>query len=103
MSRKKLLFITEGEIDEPKFIEKVFHKCYPNIEYEYYSYTTEIHTLSELLFNSNEEIDEYLDIKSVLKENEKNEYKRKKLAQVYSDIILVLILIHKVTSRSLIE
>lgn len=89
MSKKKLLFITEGEIDEPKFIDKVFSKCYPNIEYTYYPYSTSIHTLSKLLFDKKGEIDEFLDIKGVLKENEKNEYKREKLSDKYSDIILV--------------
>ena len=89
MSKRKLLFITEGEIDEPKFIDKVFSKCYPNIEYDYYPYSTSIHTLSKLLFDKNGEIDEFLDIKNVLKENEKDEYKRKKLSIKYSDIVLV--------------
>lgn len=89
MSKRKLLFITEGEVDEPKFIDKVFSKCYPNIEYDYYAYSTSIHTLSSMLFNENGEIDEYLDIKNVLKENEENEYKREKLSNKYSDIILV--------------
>ena len=73
MSKRKLLFITEGEIDEPKFIDKVFSKCYPNIEYDYYPYSTSIHTLSKLLFDKNGEIDEFLDIKNVLKENEKDD------------------------------
>lgn len=89
MIKRKLLFITEGEVDEPKFIDKVFSKCYPNIEYDYYAYSTSIHTLSSMLFNENGEIDEYLDIKNVLKENEENEYKREKLSNKYSDIILV--------------
>lgn len=89
MSKRKLLFITEGEVDEPKFIDKVFSKCYPNIEYDYYAYSTSIHTLSSILFNEKGEIDEYLDIKSVLKEHEENEYKREKLSNKYSDIILV--------------
>lgn len=89
MGKKKLLFITEGEIDEPKFIDKVFEKCYPNVEYSYYSYSTTIHTLAKLIFNSENVIDEYLDIKSVLKENEKIEHNRDVLSKVYSDIILV--------------
>lgn len=89
MSKKKLLFITEGETDEPKFIDKVFKKCYPNIEYDYYSYSTTIHTLVKLIFDRNGKIDAYLDIQRVLKENEKVEYKRKILSQIYTDIILV--------------
>ena len=89
MSKKNLLFITEGENDEPIFIDKVFKKCYPNIEYNYYSYSTTIHTLAKLLFGNNNKIDEYLDIKSVLKENEENDYKKTILSKNYSDIILV--------------
>lgn len=89
MSRRKLLFITEGDVDEPAFIDKVFEKCYPNVEYKYYSYSTTIHTLTSLLFTENNEIDEFLDIKKVLKENEKVEYKKEKLSEDYSDIILV--------------
>lgn len=89
MSKRRLLFITEGDVDEPAFINKIFSKCYPSVEYEYYSYCTDIHTLTRLLFNSNNEIDEYLDIKNVLKSNEKNGYKKLKLSQKYSDIILI--------------
>ena len=89
MDKRKLLFITEGENDEIIFIDKIFKKCYPNVQYDYYSYTTNIHTLVKLLFSDSEEIDEYLDIKSVLREHEKNEYKREKLSKTYSDIILV--------------
>lgn len=89
MGKRKLLFITEGEIDEPAFIDKIFEKCYPNVEYKYYSYSTSIHTLCNLLFTDNNEIDEFLDIKNVLKENEKIGYKKDKLSEEYSDIILV--------------
>lgn len=89
MNKRKLLFITEGKIDEPKFIDKVFSKCYSNIKYEYYAYSTDIHTLARLLFNGSNDIDEYLDIKGILRENEKDEHQRKKLSDIYSDIILV--------------
>lgn len=89
MCKRKILFITEGEIDEPKFIDKCFKKCYPNVEYEYYSYSTDIHTLARLLFNDNNELDEYLDVQQVLKANESNYQKKKILSQKYSDIILV--------------
>lgn len=89
MCKRKILFITEGEIDEPKFIEKCFKKCYPNVEYEYYPYSTDIHTLARLLFDKDEKIDEYLDIQRVLKENELDSAKKEILSQKYSDIILV--------------
>lgn len=89
MSKRKVLFITEGDVDEPAFIDKVFEKCYPNVEYKYYPYSTNIHTLTNLLFTDEEEIDEFLDIRKVLKENETNEYKKERLSEEYSDIVLV--------------
>lgn len=33
MSKKDLLFITEGEADEPDFIKKFLKICTPNVEY----------------------------------------------------------------------
>ena len=89
MNKRKVLFITEGEIDEPSFIDKVFTKCYPDIEYKYYEYSTDIYTLANLIFDNTNNIDEYLDIKSVLRANEKIEYRKEKLSEKYSDIILV--------------
>lgn len=89
MSKKDLLFITEGEIDEPKVIEKFLNKCIFNVEYTIYSYSTTIHTLAKMIFNKKGEIDEELDIKKVLKEQENNLAKRKILEKDYTDIILV--------------
>lgn len=89
MDKKNLLFITEGENDEPKFIEKMLKKCIPNVEYKIYPYTTTIHTLAKKLFNKNGEMDEDLDIRGVLKEEETNLLKRRILEKSYTDIILV--------------
>lgn len=89
MSKRDLLFITEGEIDEPRFIEKFFKKSISNVEYSIYPYTTTIHTLAKLIFNKNEEIDEDLDIKKVLKEQETDLIKRRMLEKDYTDIVLV--------------
>lgn len=89
MSKRNLLFITEGEIDEPKFIEKFLKKCMSGVEYSIYSYSTTIHTLAKLIFNKNEEIDEDLDIKKVLKEEETNLVKREILEKDYTDIVFV--------------
>lgn len=89
MAKRKLLFITEGDIDEPKFIETIYKKCFPNVEYEIYSYATTIHTLTKLIFKIDNEIDNFLDIKNVLKENEKQIDKREILSKSYSDIVLV--------------
>lgn len=89
MSKKDLLFITEGEPDEPDFIKKFLEICIPNVEYNIYPYTTTIHTLAKSIFNKNGEIDEDLDIKKVLKEQEKDLMKKIILQKDYTDIILV--------------
>lgn len=89
MSKRDLLFITEGEIDEPKFIEKFFKKCISNVEYSIYSYSTTIHTLAKLIFNQQGQIDADLDIKNVLKEQEKDPMMRRILDKDYTDIVLV--------------
>lgn len=89
MSKRDLLFITEGEIDEPRFIEKFIKKSLPTVEYSIYPYSTTIHKLAKLIFNSNGEIDEDLDIKNVLKEQETNIINRNILEKDYTDIILV--------------
>lgn len=89
MSKRDLLFITEGEIDEPKFIEKFFKRSIPGVEYSIYPYATTVHTLAKLIFNKTGEIDEDLDIKKVLKEKETDLIKRKILEKDYTDIILV--------------
>lgn len=89
MSKKDLLFITEGEKDEPRFINKYLKVCIPNVEYTIYSYSTTIHTLAKGIFNKEGEIDKDLDIKNVLKEQEQDLVKRRVLEKDYTDIILV--------------
>lgn len=89
MSKKDLLFITEGETDEPDFIKKFLKVCIPNVEYNIYSYSTTIHTLARAIFNRKGEIDEDLDIKKVLREQEKDAMKKRILQKDYTDIILV--------------
>lgn len=89
MNKKDLLFITEGESDEPNFIKKFLRICIPNVEYNIYSYTTTIHTLAKSIFDKKGEIDENLDIKKVLKEREKDLEKKRILQKDYTDIILV--------------
>lgn len=89
MNKKNLLFITEGEADEPDFIKKFLKKCIPNVEYNIYSYSTTIHTLAKSIFNKNDEIDEDLDITKVLKEQEKDLMKKQILQKDYTDIVLV--------------
>ena len=84
-----ILFITEGPVDEKEFLEKMFDICYKDKKYEIYSYNTTIHTLVSSLFDKSGHIDEDLDIKLTLRENEKDEEKRKILSQKYTEIFLI--------------
>lgn len=83
-----ILFITEGPVDEKEFLEKMFNVCYSDKKYTIYSYNTTIHTLIFKLFE-NGHIDEDLDIKLALRENEKDEEKRKILSQKYTETFLI--------------
>ncbi len=83
-----ILFITEGPVDEKEFLEKMFNVCYSDKKYTIYSYNTTIHTLISKLFE-NGNIDEDLDIKLALRENEKDEEKRKILSQKYTETFLI--------------
>ena len=84
-----ILFITEGPEDEKDFLEKMFDICYKYKKYEIYLYNTTIHTLVDILFDEDGNIDEDLDIKLTLRENEKDEEKRKILSQKYTEIFLI--------------
>lgn len=87
MSRN-ILFITEGPVDEPDFLQKMFQTFYPNKVYNIYSYNTNIHDLVSKLFN-NGKLDDDLDIKLTLREQETDEEKLNILNQKYKDIFLV--------------
>lgn len=84
----KVLFITEGQNDEVKYIERLFKTCNHIQKYEIIPYKTNIHNLANSLFK-NGLIDEFLDIKQVLKEKTTDANTKEKLSQEFSDIILV--------------
>lgn len=87
MSNNKVLFIVEGESDEVKFLKQLYAKCFPQEEFEVYSYKTNIHILAQLLYNEYPDFDEdEVDIRLVLRSVEDDEYKRKILSQMYRDI-----------------
>ena len=48
MSERNLLFIVEGEADEPTFIRRLFRVCYAQQSYRTYTYKTNLHTLRRL-------------------------------------------------------
>lgn len=86
---RKILFIVEGENDEPEIIKKLMKICYPKIEYEYSVCQKNIHMLISKMKDKYGNIDEDLDIKKVLQEKETDKEKIKILKDNYTDIILV--------------
>lgn len=51
MAENKVLFIVEGEREEVRFIQQLFETCFKKKGYQIYSYSTNIHVLSQLLYN----------------------------------------------------
>lgn len=86
---KKILFILEGENDEPKIIKKLMKICYPKTEYEYSVCEKNIHMLISEMKDKYGKIDKDLDIQKVLQEKETDKEKIKILKDSYTDIILV--------------
>lgn len=84
----KILFIVEGQNDEVNFIKRLFTKCNKLQKYEIVPYKTNLHNLAQMLIK-NDTIDESLDIRQVLKENETDKQQLSKLSQDFSDIILI--------------
>lgn len=85
---KKILFIVEGETDEPDFLNKVREQLFQNYDIEYYTYNTSIHDLIDGLCPDGEFCEDF-DLKLTLKSMEKDEEKRKKLEGKYTDVFLI--------------
>ena len=86
----KVLFIVEGENAEVELFSTMLRILNPKVNYEFYSYNTNIHSLAQLLFNNYSDFDkEEIDIRLVLRSVESNEEKRKILSQRYRDIFLI--------------
>lgn len=49
MAERKILFICEGNKDEPRFLKTLMKKAFPFLEYSVYSYQTNIHILASRL------------------------------------------------------
>lgn len=84
----KVLFIVEGPDDELKYIDRLFKVCNPLQKYSIVPYKTNLHNLAKLIVLDGE-IDDSLDIRQVLKEQEKDPKIKEDLSQNFSDIILV--------------
>lgn len=87
---RKILFIVEGQNDEPDLIKQLYSVCLSGKDdtYEFYVFDTNIHQLAPLLMNGNN-IDEDLDLLLVLKSVTRDPEQRKLLSQKYSDIYLI--------------
>ena len=88
---RRVLFITEGPIDELRLLKDIcrdLHKIYE--EYEFYSYRTDFHQFVRLLIPDGiDEIDKDLDIQLTLKSHEQSNEEREKLSQKYTDIYII--------------
>ena len=89
MSRK-ILFITEGPIDELHLLKSICLDLDRTAVYEFYSYCTDFHQFARLLIPDEvNQLDENLDMLLTLKSHEKNEENRNILSQKYTDIYIV--------------
>lgn len=90
MSDRKILFIVEGEVDEPKFIKKIFDICASRQVYEFYVYKTNLHTFARRLEEEYPDFDKTeIDIQRVLYSYERSCEAKKVLSQRYTDVFLV--------------
>ncbi len=90
MAENKVLFIVEGEREEVRFIQRLFETCFKTKGYQIYSYSTNIHVLSQLLYNDYPDFDDGgMDIQLALKSKEKDEERRRVLEEKYTDIFMI--------------
>ena len=94
MIDKKVLFILEGDNDEPSFVRRLMEKCYSRINYKTYTYRTSLHILSQELYEYFEEIEEdnidnLIDIRMILRSTEPDEKKKKLLTEEFNEIYLI--------------
>lgn len=88
MTLGNILFIVEGGRAEPTFLKVLWNKFHPGVNYQIYSYNTNLSVLAKEYF-ANGDFDEDLDLIKLLKEkgtDSKNSYV---LNNVYQDIYLV--------------
>lgn len=89
MYKRKVLFICEGNSDEPKFLRLMMKKTFPLYKYEIYSYNTTIHTLASKLKKDYQDFDSGdTEIALILRDMENDIEKKKLLSATYSDVIL---------------
>lgn len=90
MGRSRFLFIVEGASAEPRFIKKMFGTCFPNQDYETYTYSTNLHVLASRLEEDYPDFDNGdIDIRLVLRSYETSKSKLKVLSGEYTDIFMI--------------
>lgn len=90
LMNNRVLFIVEGENAEVELFSTLLRILNPGVEYDFYSYSTNIHSLAQILFNNYRDFDkEEIDIRLVLRSEESDEEKRSILSQKYRDIFLI--------------
>lgn len=90
MSDRKILFIVEGNKDEPSLINRIFELTDKNQKPSIYCYNTTLHTFADRLEKNYPDFDDgNTDIQLVLRGGENNEKEREKLSQSYNDIFLI--------------
>ena len=89
MAERKILFICEGNNDEPHFLKKLMKESYPSYKYRIYSYRTTIHVLAATLSEYYPNFDNgETDIQAILREMEQNADRKQLLSETFTDIIL---------------
>lgn len=84
MANVKVLFIVEGEKDEPKLIETINKSLYFDGKIEIYSYKTSIHQLYKELY-----LDDDLELPLLLKEKETDKSLKEMLSNDFSAVYLI--------------
>ncbi|MDO5862322.1 MAG: hypothetical protein Q4Q58_05995 [Thermoplasmata archaeon] len=87
MSERKILFVTEGSRSEPRFLTKMLRELFGSDAPTVVSYKASIHELLDSAF-VDDEIDEYLSIKSILRERADSK-EREILQQRFNDVFLI--------------
>lgn len=88
--KNNILFIVEGPKEEVQFLTHMLRNCRRDIEYEFFSYETNVHTLAKELAEHYPEFEEAeVDIKLVLKSIAPRGKDTSVLDRKYTDIFLV--------------
>ncbi len=90
MKTRNILFIVEGETDEPDFLNKMFQVCFEKYQFQCWAYRTSLHDLVCDLYPDGN-FDPDIDILLHLRSKARDEEERKILSETmhYTDIFLI--------------